>query len=180
MNKINKGKNIFSNALKDIQRNNTESNTNLKYKVKGMYSEIDDVIDFDRESDRLGESVDPSSRMRSAVIPVMTKPYPVSSHRNIPLSNIRHSNVNKKIKIIKKTGGNGKIVLISTNKHDNNNIKVKTNLDDNWKHDLYTEASNFKHIAFIRNLPRIMTEKLLRQIYSEYGNITGVNVILIL
>jgi RNA recognition motif-containing protein len=156
----NNGKNIFSNALKDIKKSKTQGNTKPRPVTKTQQDE--DMIDFDEEMKTLGEDIHTenfSNKIKSAVIKTSNTPFPVSSVG---------SDKTAPIKIIK-TDGNIKIIISNKGKH---NVQKA----DQWKHDLFNEMPSKSYIVFIRNLSHLMTETKLKEIYSQYGNIVSAKI----
>jgi hypothetical protein len=175
---MNKSKNIFSSALKEIKKsniynfsdnkNNSTNNLTTSNKKKsrtGRINDADDMdleIDFEKESDTLGEDMQAkqdlltiknnknSNKLKNVVIE--NKPYPESRHINIQLAE------------------SGKVLTI---KPKINNI---TTINNDWKHDKFKEIPEYKYSIFIRNLPKVLGDIKLKEIFSNFGVVIGVHV----
>jgi RNA recognition motif-containing protein len=166
----NNGPNIFSNAIQDLRKNKqTTSKKGTNYEVRGMV--VDDMIDFDEESEKLGDDLEIetfSNKIKSAVIKTSSTPYPIS----LNAATSRHHNKTN-IKIVK-SENNTQILLNPKNAHQFN---LKKNNDGGiWKHDLFDGISTKKHILFIRNLSALMPENKLKDIFIQFGHIVSVKI----
>jgi hypothetical protein len=151
-------KNIFSYAIKDLKKNKP---------IRGLYS--DDFIDFNEESNKLGENIETknySSKIKSAVVKNNT-PFYSSGPKVITLDHKTNS-----VKIVR-TETNTHIILSSRN----DEINITKN--DKWKHDLFNEDSSYNYSVFIRNMSNLMTECKLKEIYSKFGAIMAVKAIIL-
>lgn len=182
-------KNIFTNALKDIRKNSSKKH---KAPTSKLYSEQsdDDEIDFEKESRTLGKSREREHKsVRSVVIKgaLSSNPYPESRPKIIKLAELKAN----PLKVLTKTDINGKMILRTKEiasedykpgkgalKLSNTKLSTKKALaeSDSWKHDLYNEIPRHNFLVFIRNMPRVLTESRINDIFSEYGTILGVNV----
>jgi RNA recognition motif-containing protein len=152
---MNNTKNIFSYAIKDLKKNKP---------VRGLYS--DDFIDFNEESNRLGENIETktySSKIKSVVVKHNTPFH--SSPKIITLDDSM-----SKLKIVKALNSTS-IILPGKNED------INMSRNDKWKHDLFNEESAYNYSAFIRNMPNLMTESKLKEIYSKFGVIKAIKVL---
>jgi RNA recognition motif-containing protein len=148
--------NIFTHALKDIKRSHTKTTVNKA-------NNEDMIIDFDEESEKLGEDIQTinfSSKIKSAVVKTNQTPYPVS------LKARESDKPNSRVTIIKSQNGSTKIIL---------NKKSSNNENDNT-FDLCNELHSKAYIVFIRNLSTLMTETKLKEIFSQYGFIISAKI----
>ncbi len=209
--------NIFTSAIKGVQRShhvnneelnggnfntnsnpngnpnlNTNSYNNFKYPSHKNHHykqtpnnrntlNANNEIDFEMESSKLGESKEKEIIMKQInynsnnyhnygnnYIPSKLNAFPVSRHKSFTLSELKTP---KKLNInIKNKYGN----TITIEKSVASKLGNSSNFE--WKHDLYQEIPKYKYLVFIRNIPRILTESKIREMFSEYGTIIGVNV----
>ena len=164
-------KGIFKNAITKVKECHLTS-------IKDSNDIMDDEIDF--ENQKLGESQyePPNSKMRSAIISNEKKntPYQMSSNSE---SKVKHLIVVKNNKKTVKTIGNKKILLKRQSSPSNilpNNKFLNKSDNFTWKHDLFNDIPKINYKVFIRNLSLSVTQEKLRDIFSEYGIISGINV----
>ena len=168
-------KGIFKNAITKVKECHLT-------RFQNNYNNIlDDEIDFDNE--KLGDSKleIQQTKMRSAIIQNEKKitPYQSNSLKDNKLGKI---NIVKNKKLVTKIIGEKKIILkrgsSSVNKKVVPNSHKILNKSDNftWKHDLFDDLPNKNYKVFIRNLPNSVAQSELNDIFSEYGNISGINV----
>ena len=168
-------KGIFKNAITNVKECHLSSR-------KDNIS-LDEEIDFDNV--KLGDSKydAPHTKMRSAIILNEKKITPYQMHSNID-KKIKHLNVVKHIKkIVTKSIGDKKILLkrhttLSPKRILSNSNIINKSDNFTWKHDLFSEIPKKNYKVFIRNLSISVTQEKLNDIFSEYGVISGINVIL--
>jgi len=154
---------LFSNAIKQVKNSKNSFVIPTLSKSKLYSSNMDEDIDFVKESQIISES---PGRMRSTI----------STRENefVPYK--------KSISFVKKSNGTpNKIIINKRITKDNMLDKIVVKKDNSsWKHDLFEDESgstNENYVVFVRNLPRYMTKSKLMDYFSKYGDIIGLNVI---
>lgn len=180
---MNNSNSLFSNAIKQVKGEKSTFNNPVMsglVKSKLYSSNMDEEIDFARESKNIGRS---PSKLRSTIT-------------REPLVRENDSDFapyKKSLSFVKKNNGTpNKIILNKRITKDNQLDKIIVKKDNSqWKHDLFVDDRNNSHsdyedkdsnpssenyVVFVRNLPRYMTKSKLMDYFSKYGDIIGLNV----
>ena len=172
-------KGIFKNAITKLKECHLTSNRSIAKDIMTL----EDEIDFDNQT--LGESKIPiiHTKMRSAIIQNEKKitPYQLKSNLDNNESNLKI--IKNNFKFITKIIGEKKIILkrsvssISKKIIPNNHNIINKSDDFTWKHDLCSDMINKNYKVFIRNLSNSVVKSELYEIFSQYGVISGINVL---
>ena len=172
-------KGIFKDAITKIKECHL---TARRFESKDC-NMLEDEIDF--ENERLGEPIEvPQTKMRSAIIQNEKKITPYQMKDDVPIKKIRiiKNNIDNSSKLVRNIGDK-KILLkrrLSPSIKKINPIShPNLNRSDNftWKHDLFSDIPTNNYKVFIRNLSNMATQNELNEIFSEYGIISGINVL---
>ncbi len=158
---------LFTNAIQQV-KNTKNTFTPTVSKSKLYSSNMDEEIDFAKESKKIGEQ---PNKLRSTIVHREKDFNPYKSPSNTK---------NTTISIIKKNSGGPKQILINKRVTKDNKLDKVVIKKENasWKHDLYVDEPNKNnYVVFVRNLPKYMTKTKLMDIFSKYGDIIGLNVL---